>query len=122
MMMEARQLLKLERIIAFCPGARDPKVLLERLQPWSWPIKTINDQLNISIRKVTRSEKVKTKKGEMEASFQILVKATEPKALEALEYLWRQFCGLKRAHCVRWSQGGRDEVIQGADGNGGENR
>ena len=31
MVMEARQVPKLERISVFCPVARDPKVVLERL-------------------------------------------------------------------------------------------
>ena len=40
------------------------------------------------------------------------MEATEFKALEALEYPWRLFCGLKRAHCRRWIQGNGDEVVQ----------
>ena len=38
--------------------------------------------------------------------------ATEFKALEALEYPRRPFCGLKRAHCLRWIQGNGDEGVQ----------
>ena len=33
------------------------------------------------------------------------MEATELKAMEALEYPWRPFCGLKKAHCLRWAQG-----------------
>ena len=40
----------------------------------------------------------------METALQIMVEGIELKELEALEYLWRPFCGLKKAYCVRWSQ------------------
>ena len=39
------------------------------------------------------------------------MEAIELKALEALEYPWRPFCGLKRAHCLRCIQGNGDEVV-----------
>ena len=60
--------------------------------------------------KLTSSKEVKTNKGEVETALQIMVEATESKALEALEYPWRPFCGLKRAPCVHWIQWNGDEV------------
>ena len=48
----------------------------------------------------------------METALQVMVKSTEFKALEAQEYPWRPFCGLKRAHCLRWIQRNGDEVLQ----------
>ena len=41
-----------------------------------------------------------------------MVESTEFKTLEALEYPWRPFCGLKMAHCLRWIQWNGDEVDQ----------
>ena len=41
-----------------------------------------------------------------------MVEATEFKALEALEYPWRPFWALKRAHCLRCIEGNGYEVVQ----------
>ena len=78
MMLEASQFPKLERIMIFSPGARNPKVILE------WFAKQ-NESLNVSSWKLTSSKEVKTKNGEVETSLQIMVEATELKDLEALK-------------------------------------
>ena len=103
--LEASKLPKLERMTVFCPGSRDPNLVRERLAKQ-------NGTLNVSGWKLTSSKEVKTKKGETETALYFMVEATEFVALEALEYPWRPFCGLKRAHCVRWSQGMGDGVDQ----------
>ena len=41
-----------------------------------------------------------------------MVKAKEFKALEALEYPWRSFCRLKKAHFLRWTQRDCNGVVQ----------
>ena len=105
MVMEASRLPKMEKMTVFCPGSRDPKVVLERLARQ-------NETLNVSSWKLTSSKEVKTSKGEVETALQVMVESTEFKALEALEYPWRPFCGLKRAHCLSWIQGNGDEVDQ----------
>lgn len=104
MVMEACQLPNLERVTVFCPGARYPKVVLE------WLAK-LNETPNVLSMKLSFKE-VNTKKGEVETSFQVMVEATELKALEALECPWRYFCGLKRALCVHWIQEDGDEANQ----------
>ena len=84
----------MEIMTVFCPGSRDPKVVLERLDRQ-------NETLNVSRWKLTSSKEVKTDKGEVETALQVLVEETEFKAPEALEYPWRPFFGLKKAHCLR---------------------
>ena len=105
MMLEASQFPKLERIMIFSPGARNPKVILE------WFAKQ-NESLNVSSWKLTSSKEVKTKNGEVETSLQIMVEATELKAMEDPVCPWRPFCDLKRAQCVYRSQGGGDKMNQ----------
>ena len=61
MMMEARQLPKLERITVSCPGAQDPKVVSE------WLAKQ-NKTLNVSRWKLTSFKEIITEKGEVETS------------------------------------------------------
>ena len=51
-------------------------------------------------------------KGKVETALQVMVEATEFKVLKTLEYPWRSFCGLERAHCLRWTQGNGDGVVQ----------
>ena len=104
MVMEASRLPKMEKMTVFCPASRDPEVLLERLARQ-------NETLSISSYKLTSYKEVKANKGDVETTLQVMVEATEFKALEALEYPWRPFCGLERAHCLRWIQGNGDEVI-----------
>ena len=66
-----------------------------------------NEKLNVSSWKLTTSKKDEVK---TLLILQIMIEATEFKALVALEYLWRPFYSLKKAHCVRLSQGDGDEV------------
>ena len=65
MVMEVHQFLKLERIKAFCPGARDPKGVSKRLAKQ-------NETLNVLNCKLTSSKEVQIKKGEVETSLQII--------------------------------------------------
>ena len=57
--METLQLPKLERIMVFSPGARDPKVVLERSA-------SQDETFNVLSWKLTSYKEVKTKKGEVE--------------------------------------------------------
>ena len=105
MVMESNRLPKIEKMTVFCPGSRDPTVVLERLARQ-------NETFNVPSWKLTSSKEVETNEGKAETALQIMAEATEFKALEALEYPWRPFCGLKRAHCLRCIQGNGDEVAQ----------
>ena len=68
--MKASRLPKMEKMRVFCPGPRDPKVLLERLARQ-------NETLSVSRWKLTSSKEVKTNKGEVETALQVVVEATE---------------------------------------------
>ena len=71
-----------------------------------------NETLNVSSLKLTSSREVKTNKDEVETSLQVMVDATEFKALEAPEYPGRPFCGLKMAYCQCWTQENGDGLVQ----------
>ena len=104
MVMEASRFPNMEKMTVFCLGSRDPKLVLK------WLARQ-NETLSVSSCKLTSSKEVKANKGEVE-TITVMVEATEFKALEALEYPWRPFCGLKRAHCLRWIQENDDERVQ----------
>ena len=52
MVMESSRIPKMEKMTEFCPGSRDPKVVLERLARQ-------NETLNVSSWKLTSSKRLK---------------------------------------------------------------
>ena len=80
MVFEASQFPKLDKVTVFCPGLRDPNVLLEGLAKQ-------NNETQCFVRWANKFQRGKNEKGEVKMTLQVMDKRKELKPLEFLKNL-----------------------------------